>query len=72
MIKHEEIHNVQAVRAKLEKVLGRETCDLVMKTLRLVYRIEEETIVSDPELFEEKISKILGAPVAELIFKDKD
>jgi hypothetical protein len=70
MIKHEEERDVQTARAKLEKALGRETYDLVIKTLRLVYKIDEETIVSNPELFEEKISKMLGLPVTELIFKD--
>jgi hypothetical protein len=41
----------------------------VFKTLKLVYRMDEDAIVSNPKLFEEKVRKMLGDSAAESVLK---
>ena len=64
-----KLQNIETVKAGLEKALGKETTNLVLKTLRVVYKMDEETIVSNPELFEEKIKKMFGDMTTEIILK---
>lgn len=63
-------YNIELIKTRFEKSLGRETSDLILKTLKLFYKIDEETIVANPELFEEKLGKMLGTSVAEVILKN--
>lgn len=57
------------VREGVDNVFGNETSSLIFKTLKLVYRLTEETIALQPGLFEEKVSRIIGGPAAELAFE---
>jgi len=56
------------VRDGIDNVLGDGSAYLVFKTLKMVYRLDpQETITSKPELFEEKVTKILGERTAESV-----
>ena len=65
--------NVQKIIDLIEEGLtegvGEETCALVFKTLKLIYKMDRHKIVSDPEAFEEKIRRILGKEAADPILK---
>jgi hypothetical protein len=52
---------IRLIEYGLRRALGQETAALVFKTLKLVYQIEKEHIVSHPKLFEDKISKMIGS-----------
>ncbi|UVS68114.1 hypothetical protein [Nitrososphaera viennensis] len=39
------------------KVLGSTTSDLVLKTLKSVYKVDEKAIISDPAILEDAIGK---------------
>ncbi|WP_148681607.1 MEDS domain-containing protein [Candidatus Nitrososphaera gargensis] len=60
---------VDIVEEGLTKALGSETSILVLKTLRLIYKIDKGDIKSNPELFEEKLKRIIGEEVAGLVLK---
>lgn len=67
-------HDIQdlagLIEAGLRKALGKETCALIFKTLKLVYQIEKEGVILNPRLFEDKIRKMLGSsaePVLKII-----
>lgn len=68
-IEPKKAHDIRKIRAAIDQSLGKETSDLIFKTLKLVYKIDEEVIVSNPELFEEKIRKMLGDSAAEAVIK---
>jgi hypothetical protein len=51
---------VDLIEEGLATALGRETSALVLKTLKLVYKINKEDIVANPESFEEKIKRMFG------------
>jgi hypothetical protein len=61
---------VNLVEEGLATALGKETSALVLKTLKLVYKINKDDIVANPELFEEKIKRMFGdsgEPVLKII-----
>jgi hypothetical protein len=61
---------VEFVHYGIDKILGEGASSLISKTLRMVYRIDEqEILVSQPELFEEKLSKIMGETTTKLVFE---
>ncbi|HEX7032981.1 MAG TPA: hypothetical protein VF172_08280 [Nitrososphaera sp.] len=64
-------HDITAqVKEGMDRMLGKGTANLIFKTLKLVYKIDpEKAIISRPEIFEEKIRKIMGDSVAELLFE---
>jgi hypothetical protein len=57
-------------RERLEKCLGKETSDLIFKTMDLVYKLDEETLSKNPDLFEQKIRRMLGDSTADIILKE--
>lgn len=60
----------EAMMAAMDSWLGPDTTRLVLKTLKLVYKIDEDEIRKQPELFEEKLVKILGDRTVRIILKD--
>jgi hypothetical protein len=57
------------VRDGIDNVLGAGSAYLIFKTLSMVYNVNpQEAITSKPELFEEKVMKILGERTAENVF----
>jgi len=56
------------VKDGIDTVLGDGSAYLIFKTLKMVYKLDpQETIASKPELFEEKVTKILGERTAESV-----
>ena len=69
ILKDNESVDIKVIRARLEEILGKETSNLVFKTLRIVYKIDEEMVVLNPNLFKEKIKMMLGPYAAEIVLK---
>lgn len=63
-------HDIIAhVREGMDRVLGKGTANLIFKTLQLVYKVDpEQTIIFQPDVFEEKLRKIMGDSIAKLLF----
>jgi hypothetical protein len=60
---------IDLIEEGLAEALGKETCALVLKTLKLIYKIDRDKIVSDPESFEEKTRRMLGKDAADPVFR---
>jgi hypothetical protein len=58
-------HLLKRLKPLLKECLGKVTLDLILKTLELVYNIDEDMIIEGPALFEE----MLESSVAEVILK---
>jgi hypothetical protein len=52
------------IRKGLSYALDEETAKLVFKTMKLIYKVDEEEIVRNPGLFEETLIKIIGKSAA--------
>lgn len=59
---------IGCVRDGIDKTLGNGSSNLILKTLKLVYNLDKEIIISRPELFEEKLIKMIGEDTTEYIF----
>jgi hypothetical protein len=59
----------EVIRKRFDQALGKEASELIFKTLRMVHMVDEQTIGTDRELFEEKIKKVLGPATAEVLLK---
>src|SRR5918992_1006613 len=60
---------IDLIEEGLTEALGKETCALVMKTLKLIYKIDRNKIVGDPEKFEEKIRRMIGEETADSVMR---
>lgn len=60
---------IDLIEEGLTEALGKETCALVLKTLKLIYRIDRDKIVWDPESFEEKMRRMLGKEAAQSVLR---
>ena len=60
---------IDLIEEGLAEAVGKETSALVLKTLKLIYKIDRDKIVSDPETFEEKIRKMLGKEAADPVLR---
>ena len=60
---------IDLIEEGLTEALGKETCALVMKTLKLIYKIDRNKIVWDPENFEEKIRRMIGKETADPVMR---
>ena len=68
---HREISDIvilEAMYVGVEKVLGAGSAKLVFQTMKMVYRLDEKAIISNPNVFEEKLRKVLGH-VSESVLK---
>jgi hypothetical protein len=66
---HNIPRTIDLIEEGLTEALGRETCALVMKTLKLIYKIDSNKIVGDPENFEEKIRRMIGKETADSVMR---
>lgn len=67
---HQNIpRTIDLIEEGLTEALGKETCALVMKTLKLIYKIDRNKIVGDPEKFEEKIRRMIGEETADSVMR---
>lgn len=60
---------IDLIEEGLTEALGKETCALVLKTLKLIYKIDRNKIVWDPENFEEKIRRMIGKETADPVMR---
>lgn len=60
-------HMQQLLRQSIDDILGRGTCNLVIKTMKLVYRMDEETVIKRPSLFAETLERLLGKRIANTV-----
>ena len=51
---------LDAIVDGIEDVMGKGSGKLIIQTMKIVYKIDEDTIISNPSLFQEKLQKILG------------
>lgn len=59
---------LELMNKALDRVLGPGSANLVLKTLKLVYKLDAaDIIVSRPELFEGKLQKLLGVAANEVL-----
>jgi hypothetical protein len=68
---HREISDIvilEAMYLGVEKVLGAGSAKLVFQTMKMIYRLDEKAIISNPNVFEEKLRKVLGQ-VSESVLK---
>lgn len=56
-----------AIRSGINETMGKDTCDLLLQTMNLVYRIDEEKIIRQPKLFVDSLVKLLGKDAAPVI-----
>ncbi len=56
--KDAELHN--ALTSAFNKVLGSTTSELVLKTLKSVYKVDEKVIISNPSILEDTIGRFFG------------
>jgi hypothetical protein len=57
----------KSIKSGIDKMLGNNTSDLILKTLKLVYHIDEEDIIRQPDLFADKLVKVVGKSAADPI-----
>jgi hypothetical protein len=60
---------IDMITSGIEKSLDARTAKLILKTFKLVYRMDEKLIVSNPTAFEETLRKLVGISAAELILE---
>ena len=60
---------VGLARAGIDRALGAETSNLLFKTMKLVYKIDDNKIASNPELLGEVMAKIMGRDAARQTMK---
>jgi hypothetical protein len=51
---------LEAIVRGIEDALGEGSGKLIIQTMKTVYRIDEDTILSNPNLFQEKMQRLLG------------
>lgn len=66
----EAIVAVEAIMTSMDRCLGSDTARLILKTLNLVYMINEDEIRKRPKFFEEKLRRILGDRTVKIIVSD--
>lgn len=51
---------IELIREGMDEVLNGEMSDLLLRTLNLVYKTDNNTVISQPELFEANLRKAIG------------
>ncbi len=57
----------ELVRESIDDTLGKGTSSLIIKTMNLVYHMEEETVVKRPQLFADTLERIVGKNTASTV-----
>ncbi len=58
---------MEIISKGIEKCLDPLTADLILKTFKLVYKMDEKSLVSNPAIFEVTLRKILGSNAADTV-----
>lgn len=51
---------IELIAEGLNRALGQGAAQLIFTSLKWIYRIDEDSIISQPEVFEEKLRRVLG------------
>ena len=51
---------LEIINKAIDRVLGPGVSTILLKTLKLIYGLDDDTLLSQPELFEEKLQKMFG------------
>lgn len=57
----------ELIKESIDGILGKGTSDLIIKTMKLVYRMEEETVIRRPQLFADTLERIIGENAASTV-----
>lgn len=68
-VKEEKEKIVDAMMAALDEYLGANTSYLLFKTLKLVYKIDEDQVRAQPGLLQTMLAKLLGEDTVRLILR---
>ncbi len=58
---------IESIRRGFEEILGEGSSRLLFATLKLIYKIDEERIMYDPDAFFEKLNKMIGRNAASIV-----
>jgi hypothetical protein len=58
---------IESIRRGFEEILGEGSSRLLFATLKLIYKIDENRIISDPDVFFEKLNKMIGRNAARIV-----
>lgn len=58
----------EMIRSTFDEVLGNNCSDLIFKTMKLVYKLDQSRLFLDPGIFEEKLSSMLGNKTTDVVF----
>lgn len=58
---------MELIRSGIDKIAGNNPSNLILKTMHLIYHIDEEEIVRQPNLFVDKLVKVVGKDTANSI-----
>jgi|GEM_PF-3981434 len=57
----------ELIRESIDNILGKGTSGLIIKTMKLVYHMDEETVVRRPQLFADTLERIVGENTASTV-----
>ena len=63
---HEKI--MESIISAMDKTLGNNTSNLILKTMKLIYHIDEKEIIGNHNLFAHTIAKLIGESAANRLF----
>lgn len=58
----------EMMRTTLDEVVGENCGDLIFKTMKLVYKLDQSRLFLQSRIFEEKLRLLLGSKAADLVF----
>ena len=58
---------LEAIDSGIENVLGPESARLILRTMKMIYSVDDSAILSNPKVFEEKLCKMLGHASASVL-----
>jgi hypothetical protein len=63
----QQFNIIECIKNTLEEVLGEGSSKLFFATLKLIYKIDEKSIILDPDMFVEKLNKMVGRNAANAV-----
>ena len=58
---------VESITQVIDKTMGSNTSNLILKTMKLIYHIDKDDIIKQPHLFMDRFIKIIGRDIANII-----
>jgi hypothetical protein len=51
---------IDSISSSMDKLAGNDTTTLILKTMKLIFHVEEKDFVKNPQIFATALSKIIG------------